>query len=80
MKTSQDKSKENLLTKSIDDDDDEDLSSDNEALQIIFTIASLLLTHYDQVDDPFLNLYLIHSFSLSYHQKINKFLLHFIPH
>ncbi|CAF3691454.1 unnamed protein product, partial [Rotaria sp. Silwood1] len=31
------------------DDDDDDLSSDNEVLQIIFTIASLLITHYDQL-------------------------------
>ncbi|CAF0838761.1 unnamed protein product [Rotaria sordida] len=52
-KTCQEKAKENLLTKiTIDNDndnDDDDLSSDNEALQIIFTIASLLITHYDQL-------------------------------
>jgi hypothetical protein len=53
-KTYQDKTKENLLTKKDDEDEDEDLSSDNEALQITFTIASLLLTHYDQVDFNFL--------------------------
>ena len=41
--------KESLLTKT-SDDLVEDLSSDNEALQIIFTIASLLITHYDQVN------------------------------
>ncbi|CAF3184423.1 unnamed protein product [Rotaria sp. Silwood2] len=47
--TCQEKTKENLLTKINVDDDDDDLSSDNEALQIIFTIASLLITHYDQL-------------------------------
>ncbi|CAF3583265.1 unnamed protein product [Adineta steineri] len=53
-KTSQEKSKKKFLIKTTDEDDDgeeeeEDLSSDNEALQIIFTIASLLITHYDQL-------------------------------
>ncbi|CAF3605120.1 unnamed protein product [Rotaria sp. Silwood1] len=52
-KTCQEKLKENLVTKrnlDVDnDDDDDDLSSDNEVLQIIFTIASLLITHYDQL-------------------------------
>ncbi len=47
-KTCEEKSKEKLLTKTTDDD--EDLSSDDEALQIVFTIASLLITHYDQVN------------------------------
>ncbi|CAM4763040.1 unnamed protein product [Rotaria magnacalcarata] len=48
-KTCQEKAKENFLTKIITHENDDDLSSDNEALQIIFTIASLLITNYEQL-------------------------------
>ncbi|CAF0765782.1 unnamed protein product [Adineta ricciae] len=47
-KTYQSKSSGTLLTKTTDEDD-EDLPADNEALQLVFTIASLLITHYDQL-------------------------------
>lgn len=75
MKTSQ--SKVNLVTKI---DEDEDLSSDDEALQILFTIASLLITHYEQV---FIRLLFYPRFSFlsfSYPRKIKKFLLRSIRH
>ncbi|UJR26632.1 hypothetical protein I4U23_007950 [Adineta vaga] len=51
-KTYENKYQKTFLTKTTtdkDDDDDDDLSTDNEALQIVFTIASLLITHYDQL-------------------------------